>query len=141
MRPRSRRELEQRLTAAGFGADEVADVLGRLERVGLVDDADFARQLAEQQFVHKRAGRRAVTSALIAKGIAPDLIEAVVAEAPDGEEARAEALARSKALRMGSVDPAKAFNRLSALLMRRGYSPEVARQAARRALDVGEDED
>lgn len=141
VRPRSRRELEQRLTAAGFEADEVADVLGRLERVGLVDDADFARQLAEQQFVHKRAGRRAVTSALIAKGIAPDLIEAVVAQAPDDEEARAEELARSKALRMGSVDPVKAFNRLFALLMRRGYSPEVARQAARRALDVGEDAD
>ncbi|MGZ5350151.1 MAG: regulatory protein RecX [Actinomycetota bacterium] len=141
VRPRSRRELEQRLTAAGFGADEVADVLGRLERVGLVDDADFARQLAEQQFVHKRAGRRAVTSALIAKGIAPDLIEAVVAEAPDDEEARAEELARSKALRMRSVDPAKAFNRLSRLLLRRGYAPQVARQAARRALDVGEDAD
>jgi regulatory protein len=141
VRPRSRRELEQRLTAAGFGADEVADVLGRLERVGLVDDADFARQLAEQQFVHKRAGRRAVTSALIAKGIAPDLIEAVVAEAPDDEEARAEELARSKALRMGSGDSAKAFNRLFGLLMRRGYAPQVARQAARRALGVGEDAD
>jgi regulatory protein len=141
VRPRSRRELEQRLTAAGFGADEVVDVLGRLERVGLVDDADFARQLAEQQFVHKRAGRRAVTSALIAKGIAPDLIEAVVAEAPDDEEARAEELARSKALRMGSVDPPKAFNRLFGLLMRRGYAPQVARQAARRALGVGEDAD
>ena len=141
VRPRSRRELEQRLTAAGFGAEEVADVLAMLERVGLVDDADFARQLAEQQFVHKRAGRRAVTSALIAKGIAPDLIEAVVAEAPDDEEARAEELARSKALRMGSVDAAKAFNRLFGLLMRRGYAPQVARQAARRALGVGEDAD
>ena len=73
-------------------------MLARLERVGLVDDADFARQLAEQQFVHKRgAGSRAVTSALVAKGIAPDLIEAVVAEAPDDEEDRAEELARSKA--------------------------------------------
>lgn len=78
---------------------------------------------------------------MVAKGIAPDLIERVVAEAPDAEEARAEELARSKALRMGSVDPVKAFNRLFGLLMRRGYSPEVARQAARRALDVGEDAD
>lgn len=141
VRPRSRRELEQRLTAAGFAADEVEDVLGRLERVGLVDDADFARQLAEQQFVHKRAGRRAVTSALIAKGIAPELIDAVVAEAPDDEESRAADLARAKALRMGSVDPVKAYNRLCSLLMRRGYAPEVARQAARRALEVGDDVD
>jgi regulatory protein len=141
VRPRSRRELEQRLSAAGFEPDDVAEVLARLERVGLVDDADFARQLAEQQFVHRRAGRRAVTSALVAKGISPELIEAVVAAAPDDEEARAEDLARSKALRMGSVDPAKAFARLCGLLMRRGYAPEVARQAARRALDVADDAD
>ena len=136
VRPRSRRELEQRLTAAGFEADEVADVLGRLERVGLVDDADFARRLAEQQFVHKRAGRRAVTSALMAKGVAPELIETVLAAAPDDEESRAEDLARSKALRMGSLDPVKAFNRLCGLLMRRGYAPDVARRAARHALEV-----
>jgi regulatory protein len=141
VRPRSRRELEQRLGGAGFESAEVADVLARLERVGLVDDADFARQLAEQQFVHKRAGRRAVTSALIAKGISPDLIEAVVAEAPDAEETRAEDLARCKALRMGSTDPVKAYNRLCGLLMRRGYAPEVARRAARRALNVDEDAD
>ncbi len=136
VRPRSRRELEQRLTAAGFDGEEVADVLTRLERVGLVDDGDFARQLAEQQFVHKRAGRRAVTSALMAKGVAPNLIEAVVAEAAEDEETRAGELARSKAGRMGSVDPAKAFSRLSGLLMRRGYAPEVARTAARKALEV-----
>jgi len=136
VRPRSRRELEQLLTAAGFEADEVVDVLGRLERVGLVDDADFARQVAEQQFVNRRAGRRAVASALMAKGVAPELIEAVVAEAPDDEESRAEDLARSKALRMGAVDPVKAFNRLCGLLIRRGYAPAVARSAARKALDV-----
>jgi regulatory protein len=141
VRPRSRRELEQRLTAARFDATEVSDVLDRLERVGLVDDADFARQLAEQQFVHKRAGRRAVTTALMAKGVAPEIIEAVVAAAPDDEETRAEDLARSRALRMGSVDPVKAFNRLCGLLMRRGYAPEVARRAARTALDVSADAD
>ena len=73
VRPRARRELERRLLAAGFDHAEVDDVLARLERVGLVDDEAFARQLAEFQFGSRRAGRRAVTSALLAKGIAPDL--------------------------------------------------------------------
>ena len=73
VRPRARRELERRLLAAGFEPDEVDDVLGRLERVGLIDDEAFARQIAEYQFASRRAGRRAVTSALLAKGIDPEL--------------------------------------------------------------------
>ena len=61
MRARSRRELERRLLQAGFETEEVTDVLERLERVGLVDDEAFARQVAEHAFGAKRAGRRAVT--------------------------------------------------------------------------------
>ena len=133
VRARSRRELERRLLQAGFEPDEVADVLERLERVGLIDDEAFARQVAEHAFGVKRSGRRAVVSSLMAAGVAPDLIEATLADAGD-EEARAEALARSRASRLGSLDPVKAFSRLTSLLVRRGYSPEMARQAARRAL-------
>lgn len=136
VRPRARRELERRLLAAGFQTDEVADVLARLERVGLIDDEAFARQMAEYQFVSRRAGRRAVTSALLAKGIPPELAAAVAGDAPDDEPERALELARTRARRLGALDPAKAFGRLTSLLVRRGYPPEVARQAARRALDV-----
>ncbi len=53
---------------------------------------------------------------------------------PADEEARADALAESRAARMRSLDPQKAFSRLTSLLMRRGFGPEVARGAARRAL-------
>jgi regulatory protein len=138
VRARSRRELERRLLQAGFEAEEVGDVLERLERVGLVDDEAFARQVAEHAFGAKRSGRRSVVSSLTAAGVAPDIIEATVSEAGDEDE-RAEALARSRASRFGAVDPAKAFSRLTSLLVRRGYSPEVARQAARKALAVGPD--
>jgi regulatory protein len=138
VRARSRRELERRLLQAGFEADEVADVLERLERVGLVDDEAFARQVAEHAFGVKRSGRRAVVGSLMAAGVARDIIEATVSDAGDEDE-RADALARSRASRLGSIDPAKAFSRLTSLLVRRGYSPEVARQAARRALTLETD--
>jgi regulatory protein len=133
VRARSRRELERRLLQAGFETGEVEDVLERLERVGLIDDEAFARQVAEHAFGVKRSGRRAVVSSLMAAGVAPDVIETTLSDAGD-EEARADALARSRASRLGSVDPVKAFSRLTSLLVRRGYSPEIARQAARRAL-------
>jgi regulatory protein len=135
VRARSRRELERRLLQAGFEAGEVADVLERLERVGLVDDEAFARQVAEHAFGVKRSGRRAVVDTLMAAGIAREIIEATVSDAGE-EDDRADALARSRASRLGSIDPAKAFSRLTSLLVRRGYSPEVARRAARRALTL-----
>ena len=136
VRPRSRRELERRLLAAGFEPDEVLDVLTRLERVGLVDDEAFARQYAEQRFGSRKEGSRAVAQGLRAAGIAPSLAEAVSQEAPEGEEERAADLARSRASRLAGVAPEKAFARLSSLLMRRGYGPEIARSAARKALEI-----
>jgi regulatory protein len=140
VRPRSRRELERRLFQAGFEPEEVRDTLGRLERVGLIDDAAFARQMADYQFGSRKAGRRAVTGALLEKGIAPDVVAQVLEDPAQDEEARALELASSKALRMGQIEPAKAFNRLTGLLVRRGYGHEVARSAARRALSLHADD-
>jgi len=134
VRPRSRRELERRLLAARFESQEVADVLARLERVGLVDDAAFARQYAEHRFGSRKEGERAVLSGLRAAGIAPELAESVVEDAPDDEEERALHLVRTRAAKLGGVPPEKAFARLSSLLMRRGYRPEIARSATRKAL-------
>lgn len=113
-------------------------MLTRLERVGLVDDAAFARQYAEHRFGSRQEGSRAVIQGLRAAGIAPSLAEAVSQDAPadDDEEERAADLARSRASRLRSVPPEKAFARLSSLLMRRGYSPEIARSAARKALEI-----
>jgi regulatory protein len=139
VRPRSRRELELRLTGAGFERQEVAEVLGRLERVGLIDDESFARAVAEHAFGTRRSGAMAVRRALGAKGVAGDTVDAVVAELGDGEEERAVALARSRVGRLAGLPPQTAFGRLVGLLARRGYTSSVARQAARLALDVDEE--
>jgi regulatory protein len=136
VRPRSRRELERRLLAARFESSEVQDVLTRLERVGLVDDEAFARQYAEHRFGARKEGSRAVSNGLRAAGISPSLAAAVSEDAPDEEEERAEQLARARASRLTGVEPAKAFNRLTSLLMRRGYGPEIACSAARKALEL-----
>jgi regulatory protein len=101
-----------------------------------VDDEAFARQFAEHRFGSRKEGSRAVVQGLRAAGVAPSLAEAVSQEAPEDEEERAAALARSRASRLAGVPPEKAFARLSSLLMRRGYGPEIARSAARMALEI-----
>lgn len=141
VRPRSRRELERRLLAARFEPNEVEDVLARLERVGLVDDEAFARQYAEQRFGARKEGSRGVEQGLRAAGISPALAAIAAEGASDDDEDRAAELARSRASRLSGVAPQKAFARLSSLLMRRGYSPEIARSAARKALEIAFQDD
>lgn len=142
VRSRSHRELETRLRQVGFPQEEIDDVLVRLERVGLLDDRDFARQVAEHRFGVRREGSRAVTGELLRKGVSAAIVAEVVAAAQGGdEELRAQELAVSRASRMQGLEPAKAFSRLSSFLMRRGYSPDMARRAARKALDVASEED
>jgi regulatory protein len=136
VRSRSRRELERRLLQARFEREEVEEELARLERAGLVDDEAFARQLAEHEFGVRRSGARSVRGALASKGVDPATVEQVLEEAAGDEEERAEQLARSRVGRLAGLDPAKAFGRLTGLLVRRGYPAEVARRAARRALGI-----
>jgi regulatory protein len=137
VRARSRWEIQMRLRRAGFEAEEIAETLSRLERVGLVDDEAFARQLVEHRFQVRSAGRRAVASELAAKGISPEVANLVLEEmSGPGDEERAHALAESRARRLDKLPPEKAFGRLSGLLMRRGFDPATARSAARRALEL-----
>ena len=136
VRARSRRELERRLLQAGFEPAEVDEELGRLEGVGLIDDEAFAWQVAEHAFGPGMKGRRAAASALAAKGVDPGVASATLDELVGDEAARALDLAQAKAARLGGVDPQKAFQRLTGLLLRRGYMPEIARSAARSALGL-----
>lgn len=138
VRPRSRRELEIRLLRAGFAVEEVSEELGRLEAVGLIDDEGFAREFALHQLDGRGAGRRSVASGLAAKGIDRVTIERTLAEAAGDDAERADGLARARAPRLASLPPEKAYARLFAFLVRRGHDAGTARDAARRALDVGE---
>jgi len=141
VRQRSRRELERRLTQAGFPVEEVSEEILRLQAVGLIDDEAFARAVAEHAFGAKKQGRRAVASKLAAAGVAADTSAAVLEELGGGEQSRAEELAAARAGRMRGVPPDKAFSRLYGVLARRGFAPGIAREAARKALALEAVED
>ena len=134
VRPRSRRELQTRLLRAGFETSEVDGELERLAAVGLLDDAEFARAVAVHQLGARHAGRRAVVSALAAKGVDRATIERTLEEVGGSDAARAEELARDRAGRLSGLPAEKAYARLVSFLVRRGHDPGTAREAARRAL-------
>ena len=74
-----------------------------------------------------------MAAALRQKGVPSDIAEVALAGAGDDAD-RALALARSRALRLAAVRPDAAYRRLYGLLLRRGYPPDVAREACRAAL-------
>jgi regulatory protein len=135
-RPRSRWEVEQRLRRSGTTDEVIAATLERLERIGFVDDAAFARWWVEQRDRHAPRGRMALETELRAKRIPPTVIAALrdgaADEAPVSEDDRADAaLDRHLKGRPLPEDP-KALQRLGMFLVRRGFDPATARAALRR---------
>lgn len=140
-RARSRSEMGERLLRVGFPEPMVTQELERLERVGLLNDEQFAEAFTREMTVYRGQGRWSVKAGLGRKGIDRQTIdEATASLTPELEEERADALAAVRARRLTKVEPRAAFQRLSGFLMRRGFDGDIARRAARRALAVELDE-
>ncbi|MBA3551947.1 MAG: regulatory protein RecX [Actinobacteria bacterium] len=133
VRWRSRQELERRLLQAGFQAEDVRSTVDGLLDAGLVDDDRFARELVRSHVTTRLSGDRAIKAALRQRGVSEVVQEQALRGAGEETE-RAAALASRRAPRMRGLSPEVAFRRLHGLLMRRGYGPGIARQAAREAL-------
>lgn len=144
-RPRTRWELERRLRRAGTEEAEIAAALDRLQELGYLDDAAFARWWGEQRDRHSPRGRRMIESELRQRGVPREVIEAYreehgePARAPEdaglpGDETERAREALRKHLR-GRPMPSdrSAAQRVGMYLMRRGFDPEVVRSALREA--------
>lgn len=136
VRPRTRREVEDRLRRAGFGEEEVGEVVRGLTSAGLIDDEGLAREVAERALGVRLSGERAVRASLAARGVDRDTVDRVLGELAGDEESRANALAAARATRLSTLEPRVASRRLYLFLLRRGYPPSVAGPAARRALGM-----
>ena len=136
-RARSARELQRRLTMKGESRERAERVIARLRDVGLVNDADFARQVVRSK-VSSGASRRRVQQELFKKGVARDVADAAVAEVIEDEQvdevAVAERVARKRLPSLASADAATQRRRLYAFLARRGHDSETIRTVMDRVL-------
>ena len=152
-RPRSRWEVQRRLARTTADPATVERTLARLEEMGLVDDAAFARWWREQRDRHAPRGRRMLEAELRAKGVPRDVIEELRQTQPEWapeevglpttEEERAkEALEAHLRGRPLPVER-RALERIGMFLVRRGFDPATARALLREraalAADVGTD--
>ncbi|NUS95294.1 MAG: recombination regulator RecX [Nocardia sp.] len=137
VRARSRAELAQRLSAKGHAPEVIEQVLDRLVEVGLIDDADFARQWVQQRHGFSGKGRRALEQELRRKGVSQeDSAAALETVTVDDEYERATELVRRKLRTLpAGLDREKAIRRLVGMLARRGYGHSVAFTVVKAELD------
>ena len=136
-RARSRRELESRLLQCGYRPATVEMVLYKLEREHLLNDEDFARQWVEARSGRKM-GRSRIAQELRRKGIdADEAEEALSAIGEDAQLADAIALAEKAAARAKSdEDPRKTYQRIAAMLARRGFRWDITKEALAQVLQA-----
>ncbi|KOP67706.1 RecX family transcriptional regulator [Bacillus sp. FJAT-18019] len=141
-KPRTAREIEQRLLQKGFEPGSVENALGRLERDKLVDDALYAKMWVEQRMTSHKKGRLWVKQELRQKGIRPEFIsQALDGVSRDEELASALTIGRKK-WRQTSGELQDRKRKTGAYLMRRGYGGEQVRQTLNILIkeDQGESE-
>lgn len=131
----SSRELHRLLVGRGVDPDAATAEVQRLERVALLDDAALAETLVHTLRERKGLGRTALSAELSRRMLDPVAIESALAAADGDDEAeRARELALKRAPQLRSLDHEVAVRRLSAFLMRKGYSGSVIRDAVNTAL-------
>ncbi|MDO4258701.1 MAG: regulatory protein RecX [Actinomycetaceae bacterium] len=135
-RSRSRAQLHTAITSRGFSSDIADEVLERLARVGLVDDAAYAGALVRDRFRGSGKVGRALLEDLRRRGIGEeDIRTAMDSIDPEDEVQRARELVESKRRAMAGVPRDVAWRRLSGALARKGYSSGVAMRVIRDALE------
>jgi len=131
---RTRTDLARRLKDKGFAANAIDEALARLERVGLIDDTEYARAYLAGRWGRRPAGWRQLEQQLRGRGVSEDAVRAARAqvEARDGaadEVTLARRLLERSARRYEKLEPRVRQQRLYALLARRGFDGETIRRA------------
>lgn len=140
-RARSRQELHDALLRKGISAAAAEIVLGKFDRAGLIDDAQFAEMWVRSRHTYNGLGRRALAVELRRKGVADEVVaEAVAAVDSEAEEERARELVRKRLRTLSGVDETTKIRRLVSALARKGYAEGLAYRVVRDELRAAGDE-
>ncbi len=129
-RERTVAEMTSRLQKAEIDEREINDVIEELLQLGYLDDARYARVFTEDRRNLDRWGNDRIIRGLRERGVDRDVIAAALAAAPEHDELAQARELLERRLPNGPREPRdrdKAF----AMLVRKGYSSELAADAVR----------
>lgn len=141
-RAMSRGQVRDKLRTLGHDAAVIDRVLARLDELELIDDAAFGRMLIDETRRARPAGPRLLRQKLRQKGLDPELIDRLLAEAEGDVDADADArrLIEKTLPRLRSCDAATRRRRLYGVLARRGFDSDVIQRAMEDAESEIDDE-
>ncbi len=128
-RPRSERELGQRLRLRGVPPEVAEEEVGRLRRAGLLDDEAFARMWVGERQTSAPRGQRLLRYELLGRGVRSEIADEAVASIDDRTAALA--LARRRAARLAGLEFRQFSRRLAGFLERRGFGYAEVEEAVR----------
>jgi regulatory protein len=125
-------------------ADDVNWAIRRLTEQGYLDDARFAEQFVRDRAVARGWGKGRLRQELRRRGVAPAHVEPALSQADEDaaldDSRSAHEVARKWRRTHSARDPDRDRQRLYGFLARRGFSPDVIRDAMSAALtDRGSD--
>ena len=149
--PKSRRQLEEKLTARNVPEEIAARVLDRMEEVRLVDDQAYAESYVASRQRSRGLARGALRRELHQKGVTGEAAEQALETISEDSERTAAIELVERKLRGRPVptgdDPEsraerdKAVRRLAGMLARKGYPPGMALGVVKDVLGGLEAED
>ena len=119
-RPRSVREVQQRLKRAGVDENTIDQVVDQLKAAGMLDDKAFAAAWVESRLSANPRGKRMLAWELRQKGADPQAIEASLAGVDDSEAALT--AARKRLSRLASLSAPERRRKLIEYLARNGFA-------------------
>jgi regulatory protein len=132
-RPRSEAEIRERLRRRGYEDEDVEKVVSHLKSINLVDDASFAQFWKDNRNTFKPRGRRMLGLELRRKGVESEVIQEVVEDIDDGDNAYRAAIGKARTLPV--ADYQVFHRRLSGYLQRRGFNYAVINNIVKRAWE------
>ena len=131
VRPRTEREIRDKLREKEFGDEEIAQTITALKSSGLLDDAAFATMYIRDAFAGRGAGKILLKKKLLLLGVDKSVIDEAIEETFAGVDVQAAALTlarqfvkKTENLKKGEI-AMKKRNRVSAFLARKGYGWDV----------------
>ena len=141
VRPRTVREVRDKLREREFGDEEIAQAIDSLAKSGLLNDAEFARMYIRDAMTVRPAGRLLIRRKLLLLGVDKATTDAALDEAfrdVDQRDAALNAatafLKKARPRGKGKLEVMEARNRLSGFLFRRGYTWETIEPVLRTLL-------
>jgi len=137
-KPRSRKELIERLGQKGFLQDVIEEVIRRLEAEGYIDDEAYGQGIAKSLIQRRLLGKEALRSELSKRGLEREITEKIIEDSYAGREEgdlAFQALERKwRTLREKPIEVAK--RRASDYLRRKGFSFGVIRKVLMEKFEI-----